>query len=109
MPAGDAMKPRWIPALATMLLVLGVSMFVILAWYGLQSPVDPIRTSDLVFALFLVAFPMVGWLIAVRRPQNPLGWIFLASLLISGIGAASDELALRAGQADRGCRAGGGS
>jgi hypothetical protein len=56
-------------------------------------------SSDLVFTSLLLAFPMVGWLIAVRSPQNPLGWIFLASVLIIGIGAATDEFALLAGQA----------
>ncbi|MFQ5943656.1 MAG: hypothetical protein ACE5JF_08900, partial [Anaerolineales bacterium] len=92
-------RRRWVTALATILLLLGISMAVILLWLGLQNPVDPIPTSDLVFTFLLLAFPIVGWLIAVRRPRNPLGWIFLAFLLILGIGAASDEFALRAARA----------
>jgi hypothetical protein len=92
-------RHRWILALATILLLLGITMAVILLWLGLQNPADPIPTSDLVFTLSLLAFPIVGWLIAVRRPRNPLGWIFLAFLLILGIGAASDELALRVARA----------
>jgi hypothetical protein len=38
-------------------------------------------SDTLVFVLFL-AFPMVGALIATRRPQNPIGWICLADGLL---------------------------
>jgi hypothetical protein len=38
-------------------------------------------SDTLVFVLFL-AFPIVGALIATRRPQNPIGWICLADGLL---------------------------
>ena len=44
----------------------------------------------------MLAFPLVGWLIAVRLPRNPLGWIFLAFPLFLALGALSEELGLRA-------------
>ena len=90
------MKPRWTSALATILLVLVISMLVIFVWSGLDSSIP---SSDLVFTLMLIAFPMVGWLIAVRHPKNPLGWIFLFSVLFIAIGSASEEFALQAGYA----------
>ena len=43
----------------------------------------------LVGGLFLV-FPLVGALIAVRRPRNPIGWIFLADGLVWSLTNSSD-------------------
>ena len=90
------MKPRWTSTLATMLLVLVITIFMIILWYGSRPTVNPSVASDVVFVLSLLAFPVVGWLIAVRQPQNPLGWIYLSASLIIGIGFMSDALALQA-------------
>lgn len=82
-----------------MLLVLLISMWVSLIWYGLRSPVDPVSVPEVAFTTSLLAFPIVGRLIAVRRPQNPLGWIFLTIPLVLGIGGITDEFAIRSAQA----------
>src|SRR5206468_12132895 len=34
--------------------------------------------------LFVIVFGVVGALIASRRPENPIGWLFLASAVLSG-------------------------
>lgn len=89
---------RWISGLATMLLLLNIPTMVVYMWLGLRNPVEPYSIEDIVFAFLLSAFPIVGWLIAVKRPQNPLGWVYLALPLLIGIGAISQEIALRAAQ-----------
>src|SRR4029450_11381579 len=50
----------------------------------------------LVYALFL-AFPVVGAIVASRRPENPIGWICLVSGLFwmaFALGVASDAYEL---------------
>jgi hypothetical protein len=42
--------------------------------------------SDIFNALVLLAFATVGALIASRRPQNPIGWIFCSSTLLLALG-----------------------
>lgn len=42
--------------------------------------------SDSINALFLLAFATVGALIASRRPENPIGWIFCISTLLWALG-----------------------
>jgi hypothetical protein len=38
--------------------------------------------DDLLFSMSFLAFPIVGAIIASRRPQNPIGWICLADGLL---------------------------
>jgi hypothetical protein len=42
------------------------------------------------------AFPMVGAVIAGRRPRNPIGWLFLAIGLLAAVGALGEAYAERA-------------
>ena len=79
------MSTRAASWLAWSLAVLSVAMFVaILALYALlQSAQVPSsrgtsRTlADLLVGVPFLAFPIVGALIASRRPRNPIGWICL--------------------------------
>ena len=43
-------------------------------------------------AVLTVAFGCVGVLLAYRRPENPIGWILLASAAIAGFQAFGQEL-----------------
>src|SRR5260370_36984637 len=52
--------------------------------------------SDIFNALVLLAFATVGALIASRRPQNPIGWIFCISTLLWGLGVLMQEYAVYA-------------
>ena len=68
---------RWTTALATLLLAV-----VIVAWVvgGLQSTLEldePVHPLDVLWVFSFLVFPAVGWLIAVKLPHNPLGWIYL--------------------------------
>jgi hypothetical protein len=40
------------------------------------------RAGDLTIVIGLLAFPFVGALIASRRPENRIGWLFLATGLL---------------------------
>src|ERR671937_2105862 len=40
------------------------------------------RAGDLTIVIGLLAFPFVRALIASRRPENPIGWLFLATGLL---------------------------
>jgi signal transduction histidine kinase len=87
------------PAVAWVLLILSVGMF---AGFGalFYSPVTPPSflangnglTGFWVFPL--VSIPVIGALIAIRRPRNPLGWVSLWSgvaigaSLIGGLGGS---------------------
>jgi hypothetical protein len=52
---------------------------------------QPDAALPLVFALLLLTFPTVGTLIASRRPENPIGWIFCAVGLVFGIGVFAES------------------
>ena len=41
------------------------------------------QTSEVFIALIAVPFAAVGGLLAVRRPQNPIGWLFLGFGVLS--------------------------
>ena len=51
---------------------------------------DPTVGGELVYLIFL-AFPLVGALIASRRPHNPIGWICLADGLVWTLIAMTDS------------------
>jgi two-component system, NarL family, sensor kinase len=47
-------------------------------------------------ATLIVSFSVVGVLIASHRPENPIGWIFLAVGFFYGLVSAGDEYAIYA-------------
>jgi hypothetical protein len=60
---------------------------IFLAWDGPSIAVLPTWT---------VSFSVVGALIASHRPENPIGWIFLAEGFCYGLLIAADEYAIYA-------------
>jgi hypothetical protein len=82
------MSRRAIARLAWSLAALCVAMFVaIIVLYALLRSVPQVPSSsgtrftltDLLVGAPFLAFPIVGALIASRRPRNPIGWICLAT------------------------------
>jgi hypothetical protein len=62
-----------------------------------QSPGDSTiagTISETVIFVLFVAFPIVGALVASRRPQNPIGWICLASGLLWMLLAVTDSYSI---------------
>jgi hypothetical protein len=49
-----------------------------------------------IFAIWTVSFSVVGALIASQRPENPIGWIFLADGFCYGLLGAGDQYAIYA-------------
>jgi uncharacterized membrane protein YhdT len=93
--SGMSVRAAW---LAWSLAALCVAMFVAVVVLDVlaQSAQSPGNSTTLgtisetvSFVLFL-AFPVIGALIASRRPQNPIGWICLADGLLWMILAVTD-------------------
>jgi signal transduction histidine kinase len=87
---------RW---LAGGLLLLTIAALAISAWFGVAN-------GDLMnafaFTPLLLAFAIVGFVVASHRPANPIGWLFLAEGLGFAVGVATDTFAkhaIRAGAA----------
>jgi len=87
---------RW---LAGGLLLLTVAALAAGAWFGVAN-------GDLMdafaFTPLLLAFAVVGAIVAGHRPANPIGWLFLAEGLGFAAGVATDTFArhaIRAGAA----------
>lgn len=81
---------RW-----SLLVAFALGVVVDAVWGQLDS-------SDLVGLAFL-AYVAVGFLVSVRRPENPIGWVFLLVGFFIGLSGWSDALvtqALSAGQPD---------
>jgi hypothetical protein len=49
-----------------------------------------------IFAIWTVSFSVVGAMIASKRPENPIGWIFLADGFCYGLLSAGDQYAIYA-------------
>jgi len=64
-------------------------LYVIIAIASLLVPVNgalSVSLSDIFDTLVLLAFATVGSLIASRRPENPIGWLFCISTLLLALG-----------------------
>ncbi len=68
----------WLICALTAALVLGTFVFVWVGTFDVDGP-------GVVWLISLAAFGLVGGLIAARRPENPIGWIFLAAGLFLSI------------------------
>ena len=81
------MGVRWVKPLALFLLALSLGMCAFsFASLVLPAPVPipdhPTPVVFLVAASVMLTYPIVGWVVAIRRPENPIGWL----LLVLGIG-----------------------
>jgi hypothetical protein len=87
-------SPRAVVGLAWLLcgvsLTLGVLGLVLESLNG-QRVTD---SEALGIALLAITFPLVGAVVAARRPRNPLGWIFCAIGIAYGLTVTGEEYAL---------------
>ena len=70
-------------------IAVGVIVVVGVALSGASLITDPSSAITLAMA---VLYGAVGALLAIRRPRNPIGWIFLAILLVFASATAADGL-----------------
>lgn len=66
-------------------LLVAVAAVGLLAGLALSGPVDATSGAIVPFGAFVV----VGNIVAARRPENPIGWVFLAAGLLAGLGSLS--------------------
>jgi hypothetical protein len=81
-----------------------------LLFYFLASPTSPTDTPPSLTAFFRalsLAFPTIGALVASRRPENPIGWIFCGTGLLYGVQAFASGYADYALLGHTGSRPGG--
>jgi hypothetical protein len=55
---------------------------------------NPLPSSNATFAIVAVASVVVGGVVASRRPENTIGWLFIAGALISTVRGLSAEYAV---------------
>jgi hypothetical protein len=86
-------------ALSVAMFLAGAALTVSSLYVGVATPpssdwgtAGPL--SGLVIFLPFLAFPLVGALIASRRPENPIGWICLASGLLFMLLAVTDSYSI---------------
>ena len=75
----------------------GITTVLLIA--GLVSTYTRPQSEDFVsiapYALAIIGLPTVGAVIAARRPNNPIGWVFLAASLTMTLAVAGSEYATR--------------
>ncbi len=86
-------RRRWTSALATLLLVSVVTTWLAFVFILGSQGAQALAAFDVGFALSFLVFPLVGWLIAIKLPWNPLGWIFLAFGVAGTIGNVIETMA----------------
>jgi signal transduction histidine kinase len=93
------MNPRLARVIAWGCLVLSVfSVLVTLVLLlGFRAPASvQIAPQEYVFGLSFLGFSIVGALVAPRRPENPLGWLFCAAGVFSTLAIATSEYGIQA-------------
>src|SRR5687768_12217517 len=88
-PVGGDKPPRASPRAVVDLawLLCGASLTLGVLGFVLESQNDQRVTDSEVLGIVLLAitFPLVGAVVAARRPRNPLGWIFCAIGIAYGL------------------------
>src|SRR5918997_1438401 len=69
--------------LALALLVLGLGLFI----------PSPKTALFVLFCLIAAPFAVVGALVASRRPDNPIGWLFVVFAVVAALNASADRYA----------------
>ncbi len=90
------MSSRAAPWLAWSLWAISLALIAFGGLLDFLTPPVPMRENSppgaaILFGALLLAFPTVGALVASRRPENPIGWIFCAA----GLGIALQNLTLK--------------
>ncbi len=84
------------PRLAWTLLIVSLSAYVafVVLFYTPISPATFYANGNNLAALWTVpvaAFSVIGLLIALRKPDNPIGWIWLAGGAVGGIASLAER------------------
>src|SRR5215211_6533471 len=82
-------------SLCTLCVALAVASLILGLFNG-RTLVEIFIAWSITFATLIVSFSVIGALIASHRPENPIGWIFLAEGFCYGLLSAGDEYAIYA-------------
>ena len=75
--------------------VARVPLYVLIRWAHVPSSWDAGPTiGDLLGGVLFLVFPLVGALVAARRPRNPIGWILLIDGLLWMLSDLIDDYSL---------------
>jgi signal transduction histidine kinase len=74
-------------------LMLGAAVVLLLRTLDRPANVFAFRGA---VELLTLAFALVGGVLALRRPENPIGWIFLVASLLSGVQVLAQEFTVYA-------------
>jgi len=94
MSARVAARLAW--SLCALCVALAAATFILALLNGSTLGEIFISEGIVTFATWTVSFSVVGALIASHRPENPIGWIFLAVGFCYGLLFAGDEYAIYA-------------
>ena len=94
MSARVAARLAW--SLCALCVALAAATFILALLNGSTLGEIFISEGIVTFATWTVSFSVVGALIASHRPENPIGWIFLAVGFCYGLLSAGDEYAIYA-------------
>jgi signal transduction histidine kinase len=79
----------------TLLCVVMLAVSLVLLYLN-RSALDSASSSDMSDMLASLTLGSLGGLVASRRPENAIGWIFLTIAVTVGISALADHVAVRA-------------
>jgi hypothetical protein len=84
---------RWGPPAAWALVGVGATLWGAAIVFGLRRPpsLEPLRVSDVIWALSFTGFLVIGGIIATRNPRNPIGWCFVVGVCAVAAGVAAPE------------------
>ena len=85
------MLARILAGVAVVGLAVGLVITVLDALVRPPDAGDP--WGDLVFVLAFAAFPVIGYVLATRRPENSIGWLMLAMGTFFGVSSVVSSLA----------------
>jgi hypothetical protein len=85
------MRPLTASRLAWGLCALTLALICGVAWLTLLNAEDP---GSLSFSIVGLTSVFVGRLVASRRPENPIGWLFLLGALFSTVRTLTGEYAV---------------
>src|SRR5215207_9350593 len=81
-------------SLCALCVALAAANFILALFNGRTLGEIFVSEGIVTFATWTVSFSVVGALIASHRPENPIGWIFLAVGLFYGLLSAGDQYAI---------------
>jgi signal transduction histidine kinase len=94
MKAPTARRLAWSMFAATAALATAHGVLVVTGSVGLVDPEAGLNSFPII-TLGCVLGALIGALVATRQPHNPIGWLFLAGQLGTGIGLVSQAYAFR--------------